>query len=89
MSFLYGQYRDDQDTPLLQALFDQLAARNEYCVRGKLLPVPSVASSPEAELKVKVPRGILPDFYTSLQCLAECFERPDMVGMIAQSLPER
>ncbi|XP_053376058.1 uncharacterized protein LOC123534023 isoform X3 [Mercenaria mercenaria] len=89
MSFLYGQYRDDTDTQVLQSLFDQLAARNEYCIRGFFLPDPSISTPIDGEGKVKVPRGVLHDFSTSLHCLAECPERLDAICTIAQSLPQR
>jgi len=42
-----------------------------------------------SEARVKVPRGVLEDFVTSLECLAESPERQDAVMIIAQSLPHR
>ena len=89
ISFLYGQYRDDVDTQVLQCLFDQLAARNEYCIRGFHLPAPSLSTPTGSEGKVKVPRGILQDLSTSFKCLAECQERQDAISTITQSLPQR
>lgn len=90
MSYLCGQYRDDMDTQVLQSLFDQLAARNEYCIRGFYLPAtPTASPMINSEGKPKVPRGVLSDFVTSLQCLAECPSREDAVQTIAQSLPQR
>ncbi|XP_052800759.1 uncharacterized protein LOC128231702 isoform X1 [Mya arenaria] len=91
MSFLCGQYRDDTDTQVLQSLCDQLAARNEYCIRGFYLPTPTLESpaSMTSDQRPKVPRGVLEDFVTSLQCLSECLAREDAVQTIAQSLPQR
>ncbi|KAH3883240.1 hypothetical protein DPMN_007194 [Dreissena polymorpha] len=55
MSFICGQYREDTDTSVLISLFDQLAARNEYCIRGLYLPATTLQSpvSVESELKTK------------------------------------
>lgn len=89
MSFLCGQYRHDTDTSILDALFDNLAARNEYCIRGFYLPAPSISTPEGSEGKTKIPRGVLQDFVTSLQCLSECPARQDMAETIAQTLPQR
>ncbi|KAL4223642.1 Nlrc4p [Mactra antiquata] len=89
MSFLCGQYRDDTDTSILNALFDHIAARNEYCVRGLHFPTPSMSTPEGSEGKTKIPRGVLPDFVTSLQCLSECPKRQEMAETIAQTLPQR
>ena len=42
LSYVCGQYREDTDTQVLQSLADQLAARNEYCIRGFYLPAPAM-----------------------------------------------
>ncbi|WAR01647.1 NALP5-like protein [Mya arenaria] len=62
-----------------QSLCDQLAARNEYCIRGFYLPTPTLESpaSMTSDQRPKVPRGVLEDFVTSLQLII----RPE--GMIA------
>ncbi|WAR01674.1 hypothetical protein MAR_008232 [Mya arenaria] len=62
-----------------QSLCDQLAARDEYCIRGFYLPAPTLESpaSMTSEQRPKVPRGVLEDFVTSLQCLSELIIRPE------------
>ncbi|WAR01645.1 hypothetical protein MAR_008203 [Mya arenaria] len=64
---------------VLQSLCDQLAARDEYCIRGFYLPAPTLESpaSMTSEQRPKVPRGVLEDFVTSLQCLSELIIRPE------------
>jgi len=90
LSFVCGQYRDDNDTSVLLSLFDHLAARNDYCIRGFYLPTASLHTPlTSAGGNAKVPRGVLSDFVTSLQCLAECPGRDDVVQTIAESLPPR
>ena len=42
LSWVCGQYREDTDTQVIQSLADQLAARNEYCIRGFYLPAPAM-----------------------------------------------
>ncbi|WAR01676.1 NALP5-like protein [Mya arenaria] len=56
-----------------QSLCDQLAARNEYCIRGFYLPTPTLESpaSMTSDQRPKVPRGVLEDFVTSLHVDSE------------------
>ena len=91
MSFLCGQYRNDHDTPVLRALFEHLAARNEYCIRGNHLPDEHVDAQPGPTVIVKrdMSHGVLRDFKTSLHCLTECPEREEALETISQSLPKR
>lgn len=92
MSFLCGQYRNDYDTPVLRVLFEHLAARNEYCVRGNHLPQEDSESQPSPTTVIvrrDMSRGVLGDFKTSLHCLCECPGREEALETIALSFPTR
>lgn len=92
MSFLCGQYRQDYDTPVLRVLFEHLAARNEYCIRGNHLPDEDLDSQPgptTVVMKRDMSHGALSDFKTSLYCLSECPGREDAIETIALSFPTR
>ena len=91
MTYLCGQFRNDFDTPVLRALFEQLAARNEYCIRGNHLPNEHLDAQPGPTVIVKrdMSRGTLGDFKTSLHCLTECPDREEALETISMSLPTR